>query len=141
MPFDGVGYLASESLQKIDAVIDLMATPDKWCKGALRSVDGRYCLRGAILAENAGSLLEAPVLQAIHEVSGRRHQRIEAFNDDPKTDHALVTAVLLQARLNILTGAVMNPTGAAAGLRARGGQRLAGVRQHVHAWLRVAFGC
>jgi hypothetical protein len=140
MPFDGVGYITSESLERIDAVIDLMATPDKWCKGALRSIDGRYCLRGAILAENAAALLEAPVLQAIQEVSGRRYQRIESFNDDPKTDHAMITTVLLRARYNITTGNVAAPASGICDLRAPGAWRLVGLRQALHGWFRAALG-
>ena len=50
MPFDGVGYIGNESVRKMDEVIDLLGTPDKWCKGALRSHDGRYCIRGAVRA-------------------------------------------------------------------------------------------
>src|SRR5437763_2847611 len=60
MPFDGVGF--DDSLQKIDAVIDLLALPDKWCKGALRSHDGRYCIRGAVRAVGAADALESNIL-------------------------------------------------------------------------------
>ena len=65
MPFDGVGYISSEPLHKIDAVIDLLSTPDKWCKGALRSHDGRYCIRGAVMSVGATDALEPMILQAI----------------------------------------------------------------------------
>jgi hypothetical protein len=140
MPFDGAGYIAGESLEKIDAVIDLMATSDKWCKGALRSVDGRYCLRGAILAENAAALLEAPVLQAIYEVSGRRYQRIESFNDDPKTDHSMITAVLQRARYDIMTGNLAPPTTGIRSLRAKGAWKLSDLRQALQGCLKFAFG-
>src|SRR5213080_1303494 len=68
MPFDGVGFVYDESLEKLDALIDLLGTPDRWCKGALRSHDGRYCIRGAIRAVNGAELLEPAILQAIDQV-------------------------------------------------------------------------
>ena len=101
MPFDGVGFVVDESVQKLDAVIDLLGTPDRWCKGALRSHDGRYCIRGAIRAVNGAELLEPAILQAIGQVAGRRFRRIEAFNDHPNTSHDQVVAVLSRARRNI----------------------------------------
>ena len=104
MPFDGVGFVVDESAQKLDAVIDLLGTPDRWCKGALRSHDGRYCIRGAIRAVNGAELLEPAILQAIGQVAGRRFRRIEAFNDHPNTSHDQVVAVLSRARRNIAVG-------------------------------------
>ena len=104
MPFDGVGFVADESLQKIDAVIDLLATPDKWCKGALRSHDGRYCIRGAVRAVEAADLLEPTILHAIGEVAGKRFRRIESFNDHPNTSHEQVVAVLSRTRDTIASG-------------------------------------
>ena len=104
MPFDGVGFVVDESVQKLDAVIDLLGTPDRWCKGALRSHDGRYCIRGAIRAVNGAELLEPAILQAIGQVAGRRFRRIEAFNDHPNTSHDQVVAVLSRARRNIEVG-------------------------------------
>jgi len=104
MPFDGVGFVVDESVQKLDTVIDLLGTPDRWCKGALRSHDGRYCIRGAIRAVNGAELLEPAILQAIGQVAGRRFRRIEAFNDHPNTSHDQVVAVLSRARRNIEGG-------------------------------------
>jgi hypothetical protein len=104
MPFDGVGFVSDESLQKIDAVIDLLATPDKWCKGALRSHDGRYCIRGAVRSVDAADLLEPTILHAIGEVAGKRFRRIESFNDHPNTSHEQVVAVLNRTRESIATG-------------------------------------
>ena len=103
MPFDGVGFVVDESVDKLDSVIDLLGTPDRWCKGALRSHDGRYCIRGAIRAVNGAELLEPAILQAIGQVAGRRFRRIEAFNDHPNTSHDQVVAVLARARHNIDT--------------------------------------
>ena len=101
MPFDGVGFVYDASLEKLDAVMDLLGSPDRWCKGALRSHDGRYCIRGAIRAVNGAELLEPVILQAIGQVAGRRVRRIEAFNDHPNTSHDQVVAVLSRARRNI----------------------------------------
>ena len=104
MPFDGAGFVYNEPLQKLDVVIDLLATPDRWCKGALRSHDGRYCIRGAIRAANGAELLEPAILQAIGQVASRRFRRIEAFNDHPNTTHDQIVAVLARARQNMETG-------------------------------------
>ena len=104
MPFDGVDFVSVKSLQQIDAVIDRLATPDKWCKGALRSHDGRYCIRGAVRAVGGGEALEPVILQAIGEVAGKRFCRIESFNDHPSTSHAQILAVLTRARDNIRSG-------------------------------------
>jgi hypothetical protein len=104
MPFDGVDYVSVKSLQQIDAVIERLASPDKWCKGALRSHDGRYCIRGAVRAVGGAETLEPVILQAIGEVAGKRFCRIESFNDHPNTSHAQVLAVLARARDNLRSG-------------------------------------
>jgi len=114
MPFDGVGFVTHQSLDRLDAVIDLIGTPDRWCKGALRSHDGRYCIRGAVRAVDGAELLEPAILQAVVEVAGRRFRRIEAFNDHPNTSHDQVVAVLARARDNIVAG---KPVGNTARLR------------------------
>ena len=104
MPFDGVGFASPKSLEQIDAVIERLGTPEKWCKGALRSHDGRYCIRGAVRAVGGAEVLEPVILQAIGEVAGSRFGRIESFNDHPNTSHAQVLAVLDRARTNIAAG-------------------------------------
>jgi hypothetical protein len=106
MPFDGAGFGYNESLQKLDAVIDLLETPDRWCKGALRSHDGRYCIRGAVRAVSGSDLLEPAILQAVGQVAGHRFRRIEAFNDHPNTTHDQVVAVLARTRNNIAGGSL-----------------------------------
>lgn len=98
MPFDGVGFLPDDRLQKLEAVIDLIDAPEKWCKGALRSFDGRRCLRGALRAVPGAELLEPSILQAIGDLAGKRFRRIEAFNDHPSTNHAQIVAVLSRVR-------------------------------------------
>lgn len=90
----------------MDEVIDLLGTPDKWCKGALRSHDGRYCIRGAVRAVDAADTLEPSILQAIGQVAGKRFRRIELFNDHPNTSHEQVLAVLYRARENLSLGDV-----------------------------------
>jgi len=110
MPFDGAGFGYDASLQKLDTVIDLLETPDRWCKGALRSHDGRYCIRGAIRAVSGSELLEPAILHAIGQVAGRRYRRIEAFNDHPHTTHDQVVAVLARARSNLEGGPSIVPS-------------------------------
>src|SRR6476620_565662 len=104
MPFDGVGFIGNESVRKMDEVIDLLGTPDKWCKGALRSHDGRYCIRGAVRSVDAADVLEPTILQSIGEVAGKRFRRIESFNDHPNTSHEQVIALLSRTRATIRAG-------------------------------------
>ena len=119
MPFDGSGYERRiQALDKMDKVIDLLSDPARWCKRRLRTPDGRRCILGAMMAADATIVLKEPILLAIEQVTGRTH-RIEAFNDDPLTTHALVVKVLQQARENILTdspAALKERVGAWAGL-------------------------
>jgi hypothetical protein len=104
MPFDGVGFSASEYSQKIDAVIDLVGTPEKWGKGSFRTKDGRYCLRGAIRKLDKSEVLGPVVLDAINQVTGRSYFTIERFNDSSLTTHAMILTVLTRARENIAAG-------------------------------------
>jgi hypothetical protein len=102
MPFDGRLHEGQiEALVKIDQVIDLLATPDLWCKGSLYLPDGRRCLVGAMEKVQAVRILRQPILNAIHEVSGTRYHHIEKFNDARSTTHPLLMSVLLKARENI----------------------------------------
>lgn len=104
MPFDGVTL--QDRLQifnKMDKVIDLLADERRWIKH-LRSHDGRYCIRGAIELFDGQVELKKHVALAIRQVTGRNFLHIEHFNDHALTTHALVMAVLQQARENIATG-------------------------------------
>src|SRR5215472_11075067 len=101
MPFDGVEFFTDEYLQKIDAVIDLIGTADRWGKGSFRSPDGRYCVRGAIRALDTSEALGPVVLDAINQVTWRHYWHIERFNDNSWTNHELVLTVLNKARDNI----------------------------------------
>jgi hypothetical protein len=104
MPFDGVGLGLDDRMGKIDKVINLLATPDRWCQGTLRTHDGRHCIRGAIMAVDGVGTLGPIVLRAINEVTGRHYRRIESFNDHPNTDHAQVVEVLARARTDLAVG-------------------------------------
>ena len=70
MPFDGVGLGLDDRVGKIDRVIDLLGTPERWCKGTLKTHDGRRCIRGAIMAVDGVGTLQPAVLRAINEVTG-----------------------------------------------------------------------
>lgn len=105
MPFDGREYsLRVDALEKIDRVIEQLPSEDRWCKGALYTVDGRRCILGAMQAVNGAMTLKQPILQAIQEVTGRRYTAIETFNDRRTTTHAQVVAVLQRARQDIVEG-------------------------------------
>ncbi len=104
MPFDdNRHYVSGDALEKIDKVTALLATEDRWCKFFAESGDGRRCLWGAMRAEDAVSVLEPSILDAIRQVTGRLHRCIDTFNDHPATTHALVLTVLHQARRNMRT--------------------------------------
>ena len=122
MPLDDTGFRDRyEPLDKIDRVIDLLATEERWCQGHLVTADGRRCILGAIRAVDGTRVLTRPVSSAIRQVTGRRFgcigsHIIPRFNDDRGTTHALVMTVLLQARENIIRG-VAEDHGAAIGRR------------------------
>jgi len=97
MPFDGVGFPIDDRVSKIDQVIDHLAAPNQWCKAQFKTHDGRYCIRGAIMAVEGADFLKPIMLQAIREVTGQRYLRIESFNDHPYTQHAQVLRVLMRA--------------------------------------------
>jgi len=117
MPFDGTDFAASDAVRKIDRVIELLETEERWCKGLLKSADGRRCILGALQDAKAGRTLEASVLRAIRDITGQRYFRIPVFNDDPRTSHALVMTVLRSARHRIVAGEVAVPSGDSAGRR------------------------
>ncbi len=115
MPFDGINFSGNnEALDKIDQLIDLLGSKDRWCKGALQTHDGRRCIVGALQAINAKTVLKEPILQAIEQVTGIAYRQIEAFNDHRSTTHARVLEVLHQARHNVAAGQVLVPVPRAA---------------------------
>lgn len=109
MPFDGATFGGNPALNGIDTVLRLLATEDRWCKGALETTDGRRCLIGAMQASDARLVLEPIVLSAIKEVTGRSYWRVKSFNDHHNTTHETVLRVLHQARDWIVTGQVGAP--------------------------------
>jgi hypothetical protein len=112
MPFDGRDYSTRiDALEKIDRVIDQLPNEERWCKGALYTVDGRRCVLGAMQAVNGTMVLKQPILQAIQEVTGRRYTAIETFNDRRTTTYSQIVAVLHRARQDIIDGSVgCNPS-------------------------------
>jgi hypothetical protein len=108
MPFDGKVFERQNLLlTKLDAVMGLLDSPDKWCRGQLRTTDGRHCIMGALVDVDGVSMLMEPILGAARELTGKWHWRVESFNDHAKTDHPLVIAVLARARENIALGKVV----------------------------------
>lgn len=127
MPFDGgLNQGRFEAIEKLDRVVDLLATADRWCKGALVTREGRRCIVGAMQAVGAVGVLRRPVLTAIQEVTGRPYMSIEFFNDCASTTHGLVLDVLARARADLMSGTVAweAPPPPPRGLRARLGTLL-----------------
>ncbi len=110
MPFDGASFPPNVALEKIDRVIELLASEDRWCKGVVRSSDGRRCLVGALLEADARNLLEPVLREAVKNVTGQTHWRLERFNDAETTTHAHILAVLQRAREDILAGRIVSRT-------------------------------
>ena len=105
MPFDSADQeLRLEALEKIGRVIELLAAKGRWCKGRLRTEDGRMCILGAVREADAELVLYAPILRAIREVTGQGYRQIETFNDGWLATHNLVLAVLERARDNLARG-------------------------------------
>jgi hypothetical protein len=94
------------ALGKLAVAERLLATQDRWCKGALRDGPDRYCILGALDAAGARYLLAPVVLRAAREVSGKHYWRVESFNDDRRTTHADVLRALRHARDAIAAGTV-----------------------------------
>jgi hypothetical protein len=102
MPLDSLEFSQDPMLARLARVERLLATERQWCKGRLRDSEGRHCLVGAIEAADCWPEVARVILRAAREVSGKRYWRIESFNDDPRTTHADVLAVLRRARQNII---------------------------------------
>jgi hypothetical protein len=102
MPLDSLEFPQNPMLARLARVERLLATERQWCKGRLRDSEGRHCLVGAIEAADCWPEVARVILRAAREVSGKRYWRIESFNDDPRTTHADVLAVLRRARQNII---------------------------------------
>jgi hypothetical protein len=116
MPFDGSDFAGLGALDKIDRVIERLSREEAWCKGKLRTDDGRRCIVGAMQDVQAVLELTRPVMLAIQQVARGRYSGIEAFNDHRATTHAQVMEVLHQARANVLAGIIGEPAPARAAL-------------------------
>jgi hypothetical protein len=129
MPFDGSGGTHLPLVQVIDRVIELLSSGDRWCQDYINYYD-RRCIVGAMAEVHGALSLNMPILHAAEEVTGRPFWRIELFNDDLWTSHALVLRALYRARENIVWGRVGRPSRAQvvfAPRRPRGYQRPAPV--------------
>ena len=105
MPFDGVDFARHEKvLDKLDEVIDLLGSEDRWCQKALRTDDGRRCIVGALVDAKAKKQLYGLVLASARDVTGISYTSVERFNDDSGTDHTLVLAVLDDVRHRVMLG-------------------------------------
>jgi hypothetical protein len=105
MPFDGTEYQARDNaIRKLDQVIELLSSSDRWCKGALYRLNKQRCILGALQAVGATTELRRPVLEAICQVTGRPYRHIETFNDARATTHPLVMQVLYRTRDNLSLG-------------------------------------
>jgi hypothetical protein len=110
MPFDGFQFPPNIALEKLDRVIELLSDENRWCKGIVRSSDGRRCIIGALIEVDARNLLEPLIRDAVKEATGQTHWRLERFNDAEATTHAQVLAVLQRARADILAGRTVSYT-------------------------------
>jgi hypothetical protein len=123
MPFDGAVFEGRvRSLDQMDKVIDLLGDETRWCKRKLETPDGRHCIAGATVAVGATTEIKKAIFLAIEQVTGDYYRSIEAFNDHPRTTHALVVRVLHRARGNVLADSPPAP------------------RQRVGAWARLFRG-
>ena len=123
MPFDEGRYREpNDTLEKLDKVIALLATEDRWCKFFGLSGDGRRCLWGALWAEDAAAILEGPVLRAVRQVTRVPFESIDAFNDHPATTHETVLTVLHRVRQDLST--MSPPTSRSRWSPARSGWRV-----------------
>jgi hypothetical protein len=105
MPFDGREFgQHSRMLEKLEKVVGLLRAEDKWCQHEMKTGDGRHCILGALVHVGANSILGDVILRAANEVTGKAYGSVDAFNDDPETDHTLVRAALIRSRENILLG-------------------------------------
>jgi hypothetical protein len=105
MPFDGVDFARHEKvLDKLDEVVSLLGSEDRWCQKALRTDDGRRCIVGALVDAKAKKQLYGLVLASAREVTGVSYTSVERFNDDSATDHRLVLAVLGDVRRRVMLG-------------------------------------
>ena len=102
MPFDGletpVNYLA-----KLDQVIDLIESPNRWIKHNYRNPQG-YCLKEALDVAGISEIFEPIILKTVSELTEREFCCIESFNDHPETMHDDIVVVLHRVRADTIAG-------------------------------------
>ncbi len=107
MPFDGIDFNRRQHLlDKLDLVVHLLDSEDKWCKHQFLAWNGKRCILAALFLTRSRYLLGPVILAAARDVTGIGFTRIDSFNDDSATDHALVIAVLDRTHERILTGQI-----------------------------------
>jgi hypothetical protein len=87
MPFDGT---LNPALERAFAARDLIASG--WCQGASRSVDGRYCLIGAMVAGAGLSERFGRAVRLRTQAAG--YATIQSWNDAPGRTQAEVLTLL-----------------------------------------------
>ena len=103
MPFDGRELGRNERmLYQLGEVIELLRREDKWCQHQMKTKDDRRCILGALMHVGANAAVADAILGAAEEITGKAYRGVEAFNDDPDTDHRLVIAVLNRSRDHLL---------------------------------------
>jgi hypothetical protein len=107
VPFDGTDFARREiKLGKIDKVMSMLDTAEKWCQNQLKTADGRRCILGALIAVGARRHLYGLIVASAREATGIAFMSVEQFNDHPMTDHKLVMAVLNAAHYRLQVGDV-----------------------------------
>ncbi len=125
MPFDGRELGRNERmLYQLGEVIDLLRSEDRWCQHQMKTRDNRRCILGALMHVGANAAVADAILGAAEEITGKAYRGIEAFNDDPDTDHRLVVAVLNRSRDHIVLAATPFCSGAVQKNRRAGRSRL-----------------
>lgn len=107
---------SAAEIEICDQLLDLLATPDQWCKGALEK-DAAHCIYGGLNMVNHGSaswdddykpavrrvemaLIESA--QTPNSTGTGLSFSLVLFNNAPETKHADVIALLTSVRLAFL---------------------------------------
>lgn len=102
MPFDGQDQ--KPEIQILDRMRELLATSDRWCKGALNAPSGARCLMGAFYEVNGPVHSEQSaghrVFHSLKNLTGT--YKLHNFNDAPTTSHSDVLALIDAARERII---------------------------------------
>jgi hypothetical protein len=105
MPFDGTGtVIRTDLLAKINLMMEMLGSKERWCKKQFRGAEGERCLLAAVKDAGGGKDLSAMILRAAVETSGICYDRVDHFNDSSSTNHALVMRVLGRVRDTLEVG-------------------------------------